>query len=675
MNKRINDMGDIKKLTADTIRLLAADGVQKANSGHPGMPMGMADSAAVLWTKIMIYNPRDPLWMNRDRFILSAGHGSMLIYSMLYLSGYDVTMDDLKSFRQWGSRTPGHPEYGHLPGIETTTGPLGQGFSNGVGMAIAAKMTAARFNTEKHRLFGLHNVFGIVSDGDLMEGVSAEAASLAGHLGLGNLIYLYDDNNITIEGKTNLTFTEDVAARFKAYNWQVLDVDGHHQTQIEEEIKKGLAEKSKPTLIITKTHIGHGSPNKHDTSGVHGSPLGEDELKVTKKTLGFDEEQSFYVPEKVKDVFAKRTRELKIEYDNWQKEFADWKNENPELDTLRKKMYSREIPEDFEGQLLESLPEKETATRNYSGIVMQKIAELVPGLVGGSADLDPSTKTFLKDYPAVQSNQYDGRNFHFGIREHAMCAINNGIVLYGGFIPYGSTFLVFSDYMRPSLRLAALMGIQNINVFTHDSIYVGEDGPTHQPVEQVNALRIIPNMTVLRPADGYETALCWAIALRNQKGPTSLVLTRQNAPSLDRPVDFDTGAVAKGAYVISKESNGPVRVAILASGSEVLNSIKAKEMLETKGISTRVVSVPGKNIFDQQDVKYRREILPEELEALIVVEAGTGVGWNSYFNLPMLHLTIERFGASAPYKILEEKYGFTAEQLSEKIEGFLVQDK
>jgi len=668
-------MSDLGKLTADTIRLLAADGVQKANSGHPGMPMGMADCATVLWTKIMKYNPRDPMWMNRDRFILSAGHGSMLIYSMLYLSGYDVTMDDLKSFRQWGSRTPGHPEYGHLPGIETTTGPLGQGFSNGIGMAIAAKMTAARFNTEKHQLFGTHKVYGIVSDGDLMEGVSAEAASLAGHLGLGNLIYLYDDNNITIEGETNLTFTEDVGARFKAYNWQVLEVNGHNQTEIEEVLKKGIAESSKPTLIVTKTHIGHGSPNKHDTSGIHGSPLGDDELKSTKKALGFDTEQSFYIPDNVNDLFSSRIEELTIEYDQWQNEYSDWQNGNPDLDALRKKMYDKEIPDELEEQLIESLPEKETATRNYSGIVMQKIAELMPGVIGGSADLDPSTKTFLKDFPAVQSNKFDGRNFHFGIREHAMGAINNGIVLYGGFIPYGSTFLVFSDYMRPSLRLAALMGIQNINVFTHDSIYVGEDGPTHQPVEHVNALRIIPNMTVLRPADGYETALCWAIALRNQNGPSSLILTRQTAPSLERPEEFDKSEVAKGAYVISRETKGPVRLAILASGSEVLNSIKAKEILESKGISTRVVSVPVKNIFDHQDLKYQREVLPNSLKELVVVEAGTGFGWSSYFNLRMLHITIEGYGASAPYKILEEKFGFTAEQLAEKIEGFLLKRK
>ena len=664
-------MSELGKLTADTIRLLAADGVQKANSGHPGMPMGMADSATVLWTKIMNYNPEDPQWINRDRFILSAGHGSMLIYSMLYLSGYDVTIDDLKSFRQWDSRTPGHPEYNHLPGIETTTGPLGQGFANGVGMAIAAKMTAARFNTDQYQLFGTHKVYGIVSDGDLMEGVSSEAASLAGHLGLGNLIYLYDDNHITIEGGTDLTFTEDVSARFSAYNWQVLRVDGHDQTQIEKALKRGIDENSKPTLIITKTHIGYGSPNKHDTAGVHGSPLGEEELQLTKKALGFDDAKLFYVPDEVYDFFRKRSEELKLQYDLWKNEYRDWQNDNPDLNALKKKMYNKEIPDDLEELLVESLPEKVMATRNYSGVVMQKIAELLPGFVGGSADLDPSTKTFLKQSPAVQANNFSGRNFHFGIREHAMCAINNGIALYGGFIPFGSTFLVFSDYMRPSLRLASMMGIQNINVFTHDSIYVGEDGPTHQPIEHVNGLRIFPTMTVLRPSDGYETALCWAIALRKKNGPSSIILTRQNVPSLLRPDDFDNSEIAKGAYVISRESKGPVRLAILASGSEVYNSIEAKKKLEEKGISTRVVSVPVKDIFDQQDQKYQREVLPDTLENIVVVEAGTGSGWNSYFNIPMLRITIERFGASAPYKILEEQYGFTTEKIVDKIENFL----
>jgi transketolase len=635
------------------------------------MPMGMADCATVLWTKIMTYNPADPQWINRDRFVLSAGHGSMLIYSMLYLSGYDVNEEDLKSFRQWDSRTPGHPEYGHLPGVETTTGPLGQGFANGVGMAIAAKMTAARFNTAKHQLFGTHKVYGIVSDGDLMEGVSAEAASIAGHLGLGNLIYLYDDNSITIEGQTNITFTENVAKRFEAYNWQVLKADAHNQQEVEEALKKGAGEENKPTLVITQSHIGYGSPNKHDTAGVHGSPLGEDELAATKKALGFDDAQSFYVPGEVKDVFTKRREELNSVYKNWQEQFKEWQDENPELDDLRKKMYKRDLPNDLEEQLLQSLPGKDTATRNLSGVVMQKIGELIPGVIGGSADLDPSTKTFLKAFPAVQSGAYEGRNFHFGIREHAMGSINNGIALYGGFIPYGSTFLVFSDYMRPALRLAALMGIQHINVFTHDSIYVGEDGPTHQPVEQVNALRLIPNMTVLRPADGFETAICWAMALRNLKGPSSLILTRQTVLELERPAAIDYRDVRKGAYVIAAEKASPAQVAILASGSEVENSIKAKDMLEERGYSVRVISIPSKEIFDQQNEDYQRTILPADLQALVVVEAGTGSGWSSYFDIPLLKITIERFGASAPYKVLQEKYGFTVEQLVERIEKYL----
>jgi transketolase len=660
-------MKDTGRLIANTIRLLAADGVQKANSGHPGMPMGMADCATVLWTKIMKYNPEDPAWLNRDRFVLSAGHGSMLLYSMLYLSGYDVHLEDLQSFRQWDSRTPGHPEYGHLPGVETTTGPLGQGFTNGVGMGIAAKMTAARFNTKKHQLFGAHKIYAIVSDGDLMEGVSSEAASLAGHLGLGNLIYLYDDNHITIEGKTELAFTEDVAERFAAYGWHIQKIDGHDQNQIEDALKKAAAEQSKPSLIVTRTHIGLGSPNKHDTSEVHGSPLGPDELKATKKALGFNEEESFLVSDEVKSVFARRKAELMKEYESWQKAFKEWQKENPDLDALRKEMYAKTIPNNLEEQLIQALPEKETATRNYSGVVMQKIAELVPGFIGGSADLDPSTKTFLKAFPAVQKNQFEGRNFHFGIREHAMGSINNGIALYGGFIPFGSTFLVFSDYMRPALRLAAIMGIHHINVYTHDSIYVGEDGPTHQPVEHVNALRLIPGMTVLRPADGLETALCWAVALRKQDGPVCLILTRQNVPSLKRPTDFETASVAKGAYVIGKESNGPAELAIIATGSEVNNSMKAKEILESQGTSVRVISMPSKELFEKQTVEYQRQILPESLKRLAVVEAGVGFGWEGYFGLPLKKITIERFGASAPYKTLEEKFGFTAEQIAAKL--------
>ena len=440
---------------------------------------------------------------------------------------------------------------------------------------------------------------------------------------------------------------------------------------IEAAIIKGIAENSKPTLIVTKTHIGHGSPNKHDTSGIHGSPLGEDELKATKKALGFDENEKFVVPAEVKEHFSNRVQELKSEYMNWQDQYQAWQKLNPELDGLRKSMYNKVLPANLENQLVASVPEKETASRNYSGVIMQKISELVPGFVGGSADLDPSTKTFLKAFPAVQKNQFEGRNFHFGIREHAMGSINNGIALYGGFITFGSTFLVFSDYMRPPLRLASIMGIQHINVFTHDSIYVGEDGPTHQPVEQVNALRLIPKMTVLRPADGIETALCWAMALRKQDGPSCLILTRQTVPDVPRPDNFDNSQVAHGAYVVSESQNGPAKIAILASGSEVFNSVKAKEMLEEKGHAVSVVSIPCKEIFDQQDEAYKRSVLPASLDKIVVVEAGVGFGWDGYFDIPVRKITIERFGASAPYKTLEEKFGFTADQIAQKIETYL----
>lgn len=496
--KEKNKNSELGQLTANTIRLLAADGVQKANSGHPGLPMGMADTAYVLWSKYLKHNPDKPDWPNRDRFILSGGHGSMLIYSMLHLSGYDVTLDELKQFRQWGSRTAGHPESGSLPGVETTSGPLGQGFANAVGMAIAAKMTAARFNTDEEHLFGNHNVYCFMGDGDMMEGVSSEAASMAGHMQLDNLIVFYDSNGITIEGNTSLAFSESVKARFEAYNWYTLEIDGHNHDEIAEAIERAQSVSNKPTLIITTTHIGFGSPNKQDTSEVHGAPLGAEELKNTKRNLGFPEDKDFYIPEQVSQLFAKRKEELLQISKEWYDDFATWQKNNAQKAALYENMMNRTIPENLEQDLIAALPEGDAATRAISGKIMQKIAEKVPALVGGSADLDPSTKTFLKAYAAVQANHFEGRNFHFGIREHAMGSVLNGISLYGGYIPYGSTFLVFSDYMRPPLRMAALMHAQHIAVFTHDSIFVGEDGPTHQPVEHIAALRVIPNMLALR---------------------------------------------------------------------------------------------------------------------------------------------------------------------------------
>ncbi|MBN2425980.1 MAG: transketolase [Calditrichaceae bacterium] len=657
----------VAKKCADTIRLLAADGVQKANSGHPGMPMGMADCAFVLWTRFLKYNPSDPQWPGRDRFVLSAGHGSMLLYSMLHLSGYDVSLDDLKSFRQWGSRTPGHPEVGHTAGVETTTGPLGQGFSNGIGMAIAAKMTAARFNTSEYKLFGTENIFAIVSDGDLMEGVSSETASIAGHLKLGNVVYLYDDNKITIEGNTSLAFTENVAKRFEAYGWHVLSADAYDHAQIADALQKGIDEKEHPTLIIVKSHIGYGSPAKHDTSEVHGAPLGEEELKATKKNLGFPEDKTFYVPDEVKKVFDDRKEELKGVYKAWQSQFEKWKKTHKDLADLREKMLNKTLPVNLEKQLIEALPADTNATRNLSGVVMQKIAEIVPGFIGGSADLDPSTKTYLKKYPSVQAGQFEGRNFHYGIREHGMGSINNGLGLYGGFIPYGSTFLVFADYMRPPIRLAAIMGLQSIYVFTHDSIFVGEDGPTHQPVEHFAALRTIPNLHVLRPADGMETAVCWAMALRRQNGPTALLLTRQKVAALNRPAGFKPEDIAKGAYVISGDSGKPCDVVLIGTGSEVEPAVAAAETLHTKGISTRVVSMPSTEVFEAQPESYQKSVIPVSAKKIFIVEAGVSFGWKSYFNIPTEVICVDKFGSSAPYKLLAEKYGLTGPQIAEKI--------
>lgn len=666
---------ELHKRAANTIRLLAADIVQKANSGHPGMPMGMADCAYVLWTKYLRFNPRDPHWPNRDRFILSAGHGSALLYAMLHLSGYDVTMDDLQSFRQWQSRTPGHPETKHLPGVETTTGPLGQGFANGVGMAIAAKMMAARFNTNEFHLFGQHHVFAFVSDGDLMEGVSSEAASLAGHLQLSNLIYIYDDNQITIEGQTRLTFSESVGDRFLAYGWRVLTVDGHDQDQISVALFEATRQKEKPTLIIAKTHIGYGSPNKQDKAEVHGSPLGEEELRLTKRRLGFNEEEHFVVPQEVRDLFQRRIEQLAQPYQDWQKKYEEWKNRYPQLHQERERFLAFAIDPGLEKQLVQALPEKTDATRVLSGKVMQKIAAIFPGFIGGSADLEPSTKTDLKESSSISADDFSGRNLHYGIREHAMGAINNGLALYGGFVPFGATFLVFADYMRPAIRLAALMELQSIYIFTHDSIFVGEDGPTHQPIEQLAALRAIPNLQVLRPADGLETAVCWAMALRKRNGPSALLLTRQKVAALTRDPSFKLKDIHRGAYVISKEKGSDAVIVILASGSEVECALEAQNLLEQKGLSTRVVSVPCKELFEEQLVQYQRTILPASTRYLVVVEAGVSFGWKTFFNLPMLFIGMDRFGASAPYQVLKEKFGFTGSEIARRIEKFIRQRK
>lgn len=665
------DTKSLEQKAINTIRMLAVDGVEKANSGHPGMPMGMADCAFVLWTRFLRFNPKNPNWPNRDRFVLSAGHGSMLLYCMLYLCGYEVTLEDLKQFRQWESRTPGHPEYGCVPGVETTTGPLGQGFANGVGMALAAKMAAAWFNREGFPIID-HRVFAIVSDGDLMEGISSEAASIAGHLKLGNIIYLYDDNHITIEGNTDLTFSEDVEKRFQSYGWHTVRADGHDLQSIESAIRAGIEEKERPSLILLRTHIGFGSPNKQDKESCHGAPLGKEEVLKTKENLGWPTEPTFYVPEDVKVLFQERVKELEKTYKEWEGVYQAWRKQFPELADLWDQMHSKKVKPSLEEKLVQAVSlGKPTATRIHGWKVLQVAAEETPGLVGGSADLAPSTKTLIENAPSIRPGDFSGRNFHFGIREHAMGGILNGISLYGGFIPYGSTFLVFSDYMRPPIRLACLMGIQVIYIFTHDSIFVGEDGPTHQPVEHLAALRAIPGLTVIRPADGLETAYAWAYALRKQDGPTAICLTRQNVPDLKRPEEFDASLIHKGGYVISPERDSEkLSLILVGTGSEVAVALDAKQILETKDYNIRVVSMPSVSLFAKQPVSYQESVISPDVP-VAVIEAGIAQGWHELIRNSMLFVGMHRFGASAPAEVLAEKFGFTGQAVAEKIMAWL----
>ena len=650
---------------ANTLRFLAADGVEKANSGHPGMPMGMADCAYVLWSKFLRFNPEDANWIGRDRFVLSAGHGSMLLYALLHLYGFDMSMDDLKNFRQWGSKTAGHPEYGEAPGIETTTGPLGQGFATGVGMALASKIFSVRFGRE---LFNRQRIYGIVSDGDLMEGVASEAASLAGHLQLGNIVYIYDDNHISIEGSTNLTFSESVSKRFESYGWQVIEIDGHNHAEIESALKTGIAEAGKPTLIKARTHIGYGAPGKVDTAGVHGAPLGAEEIRAAKENLGWPEDKSFYVPDEVRTEVKKRIAVLKEDYNKWMREYQSAKASAPETFKALDSDWIKTQIDTLAAELNSSIPAESAATRKLSGAVMQKIAEYLPLFIGGSADLAPSTGTYLKAFDSIQANRFEGRNLHFGIREHAMGAILNGMALYGGIIPFGATFMQFADYMRPAIRLAALMGIRVIYVLTHDSIFLGEDGPTHQPVEHLASLRAIPNLTVIRPADAGEVAGAWIVALRNQTGPTALILTRQGVPVIDKGKNFGIEEVAKGGYII-EDCNKPDLI-LCASGSEVGLAIEVKKLLAEKGKKIRVVSMPSLELFMQQDADYRQQVLPENVP-VVVIEAARLMGWGDLVRGPLLKIGVENFGKSAPAKILKEQFGFTPEAVVEKISRFI----
>ncbi|HEU4401841.1 MAG TPA: transketolase, partial [Candidatus Polarisedimenticolia bacterium] len=560
---------ELVRLAINTIKTLSIDAVETAKSGHPGMPMGMADCAFHLFTRHLRFDPGDPAWPDRDRFVLSAGHGSMLLYSLLHLCGYDLPLDQLRKFRQWDSMTPGHPELGCAPGVETTTGPLGQGVGNSVGMAIAARMLAERFNVPGAPIVG-HRIWAIVSDGDMMEGVASEAASIAGHLALGNLTLIYDDNHITIEGDTRLAFSEEVGRRFEAYGWTVQRIDGHDQAQIVAALDAAARQTERPGLIVARTHIANGSPGKHDSSEAHGSPLGPEETAATKKNLGWPPEPTFIVPDEVRRLFADRAEEGRRAAADWRRRFEDWSRANPDKRREWDRYRGREVPSDLFARLLQSLPQppKTEATRTISGRLIQTATGLVPSLCGGSADLEPSTITYIKSSGAIGRESFAGRNFHFGVREHGMGSVLNGLALHGGAIPFGATFLIFSDYMRPPIRLAAIMGLQVIYVFTHDSIFLGEDGPTHQPIEQIAALRAVPNLRVIRPADGPETAMAWTVALTRRDGPTALVLTRQGLAPLRRADGFAPEGLLRGGYVVADAGPGAARVVLIATGSE-----------------------------------------------------------------------------------------------------------
>jgi transketolase len=660
---------DLDQLSVNTIRTLAIDGVQKANSGHPGMPMGMADVAYVLWTQFLKHNPADPTWPNRDRFVLSAGHGSMLLYSLLHLTGYDLPLEQLQQFRQWGSHTPGHPEYGDTPGVETTTGPLGQGFATGVGMALAERILAAEFNRPGFEIVD-HFTYAIVSDGDLMEGVSHEAASLAGHLGLGRIIYLYDDNKITIEGDTALTYSDNVRQRFDAYGWHVLDVDGHDRAAVAEAIRQAQAESECPSIIICRTHIGYGSPNRQDSAKAHGEPLGVDEVRLTKEALGWPADAQFLIPDEVLVHFRQAVDQGRQLEAAWEALFARYETTHPDLAAEWKRRLAGELPVGWEEKLPVFAPEDgPIATRAAGGKVMTSIAPALPELVGGSADLHPSTKTYLSAYAAVKKGEYGGRNLHFGVREHAMAGILNGLALHGGLRPYGSTFLVFADYMRPSIRLAAMMRLPIIYVFTHDSIFVGEDGPTHQPVEQAAGLRIIPGLTVIRPADARETAAAWRTIVEHRDGPVALLLSRQKLPIL---TGADADGVARGGYVIANADDP--QVILVASGSEVETALEAQKLLAEEGIAARVVSMPSWELFEAQPQDYRDSILPPEITARVAVEAGVPFGWERYVGAQGEIVALNRFGASAPYQVLAEKWGFTAKAVAARVKAYLGRD-
>ena len=647
----------------NTIRTLSMDAVQKANSGHPGAPMGLAPAAYVLWTRFLKHNPKNPAWLDRDRFVLSGGHASMLLYSLLYLTGYGLTLEDLKQFRQWGSKTPGHPEFGHTVGVETTTGPLGQGFTNAVGMAMAERHLASTFNQPGYTLVN-HHTFVMCGDGDLMEGITSEAASLAGHLALSRLICLYDSNRISIEGSTDITFTEDVGLRFQAYGWNVISVgDGNDLAAISRAIETAMRETGRPSLIVLRTHIAYGSPNKQDSADAHGAPLGEAEIRLTKECLGCPPDEQFCVSDDVMDHFRELTRKTADRDKEWQNLFAAYKKQFPEKARQWTAMMNGEYGDDWAA----GLPDFKdaggaVATRSASGKVLNFLAEKIPSLIGGSADLAPSNNTFLKGDPEFQKTSYNGRNIRFGVREHAMGGILNGMCLHKGLRPFGGTFLVFADYMRPAIRLAALMKQPVIYVFTHDSVAVGEDGPTHQPVEHVASLRMIPNLTVIRPADATETAAAWRHAVASTDSPTALILSRQNLPVIDRSTYPSADGLENGAYVLADTKGTPDAI-LLASGSEVSLCLEAGKKLAEQGINVRVVSVPSWELFEKMPQTYKDSILPPSVKARVAVEAGLPMGWEKYTGDNGAIIGISTFGASAPGGTVLKHFGFTVENV------------
>lgn len=656
------DVPRLRQLAANSIRALSMDAVQKANSGHPGMPMGMADAAVVLWTKFLKYNPADPTWPDRDRFVLSAGHGSMLLYSLLNLTGYELPMEQLQSFRQWGSLTPGHPEYRLTPGVETTTGPLGQGITNAVGLAIAERWLAEHFDRPGFEIVN-HHTYVIASDGDMMEGISHEACALAGHLGLGKLIVLYDDNGISIDGPTSLSYSEDVLARFSAYGWSTQRVDGHNPDAVESAIYAALGETHRPSLIACKTHIGFGSPNRQDTSKAHGEPLGADEVRLTKEKLDWPPDEQFYVPHEARHFMRQSGVAGSGRQKSWEELFSKYREVYPELAAAFEGAMRGELPADWDRDFPTFAPDKPLATRTASGAVLDAVAPLIPTLIGGSADLTPSNNTLPKQETSLTRDDFSGRYIRFGVREHGMGGILNGLALHGGIRPYGGTFLIFSDYMRPAIRLAAIMELPVIFVFTHDSIGLGEDGPTHQPIEHLTSLRAIPNLIVFRPGDAAETIEAWRAALGRSNGPTAIVLTRQTIPVIDRNRHAAAIGAARGAYVLADTKNP--EVILIGTGSEVQLALAAQELLAAQNIRARVVSMPCWELFDAQPSEYRELVLPLEVRARVAVEAGATLAWRRYVGLDGEVVGLDRFGASAPYKMIYNHLGLTVEAVTE----------